>query len=314
MTVDDLIGAYITAVATRLPRQQRNDVAFELRALLNEEVQARAEAAGQSADEALALEVLRQFGAPAEVAARYRPTLTIIDPTDGHLFVRASVIGLALIWGAGLVINLQHISASGISVLSALGQWWSTSVIPSLWWPGVVVVWLALAAWVRRRWPPTPSWTPPKRSVQADRAALALGLIGILFGLAALIRPDWVLDVFFGGRAAPAAYEALTYTPLFLQRQAPWLLGLILLNLPLLLAVIVRGGWSAQLRRIDTGLSLLTCAAMIWTVLDGPVLAAPISDQTAKAALLLLAALTLITLSLRAYRRVRPRPNQHLRT
>jgi len=54
MTANDLIEAYVTDVARRLPRAQRNDVAFELRALLREELQARAEGAGRDADPAMA--------------------------------------------------------------------------------------------------------------------------------------------------------------------------------------------------------------------------------------------------------------------
>ncbi len=70
MTTNDLIEAHVTDVALRRPRAQRNDVAFELRVPLREELQARAEAAGRDADPALATELLHGFGRPAEVAAR----------------------------------------------------------------------------------------------------------------------------------------------------------------------------------------------------------------------------------------------------
>ena len=50
---------------------------------------------------------------------------------------------------------------------------------------------------------------------------MAMGLAGILCGLFVLLDPRWVLDFFWDGRAAPAAYEALTYTDTFLRRQAP---------------------------------------------------------------------------------------------
>ena len=137
MNANDLIESYVTDVAVQLPRKQRNDVAFELRALLNEELQAKAEDAGRGADAAMATELLRAFGRPAEVAARYRPTLTIIDPADGRSFLRATVIGLAIIWLAGLLEVLRQPIGSGWDVLQPLGQWWSGTVIPSLWWPGV---------------------------------------------------------------------------------------------------------------------------------------------------------------------------------
>src|SRR5262249_18639896 len=82
MNANELIESYVTDVAVRLPRKQRNDVAFELRELLTEELQAKAEATGRDADAAMATELLQAFGRPVDVAARYRPTLTVIDPAD----------------------------------------------------------------------------------------------------------------------------------------------------------------------------------------------------------------------------------------
>ena len=71
MNANDLIESYVTDVAVRLPRKQRNDVAFELRALLKEELQAKAEATGRDADAAMATELLHAFGRPVDVAARF---------------------------------------------------------------------------------------------------------------------------------------------------------------------------------------------------------------------------------------------------
>ena len=39
MNANDVIECYVNEVAVQLPRAQRNDVAFELRALLQEELQ-----------------------------------------------------------------------------------------------------------------------------------------------------------------------------------------------------------------------------------------------------------------------------------
>ncbi len=311
MNAADVIEAYVTDVARRLPRQQRNDVAFELRALLQEELHAQAQDAGRAPDATMALALVQGYGPPAEMAARYRPQLTVIDPADGPTFLRVAVIGLAVIWAAGL---LESFPGPQGELLSALGHWWTTSVIPSLWWPGVLVVWFGIAAWVRRRWPRTSTsvWTPPHATVlrAVSRAWLVVGLIGIVCGVLVLLNPSALLDVLFGGRAAPAAYQALTYTEVFLQRQAPLLLALIVTNIPLLIAVLVRGRWTTLLRRIETGLSLVICLVMMWTVLDGPVVLAPVSDQTLKFALVAITALTLLDLGLKAFRNVRPAPNR----
>lgn len=306
MNANDVIESYVTDVAVQLPRKQRNDVAFELRALINEELQARAEAAGRDVDAAMATEFLQAFGRPEEVAARYRPTLTIIDPADGHKFLRVTVIGLAVIWCLGLLMRLGQPIGSAGGALNLLGQWWTGTAIPSLWWPGVLVVWFGVAAWVRR----TSVWKPRAGDrIHGGRVAMVMGLVGILCGLFVLIDPRWVLDFFWGGRAAPAAYEALTYTDTFLRRQAPWLFALLVLNIPVFLVVIMMGRWSPFMRRIETGLGLLTCAAMAWTVLGGPVFMAPNSDRTAKFLIVLIIAFVLIDAAIKLHRSVRPAPN-----
>ncbi|NTX58090.1 hypothetical protein [Myxococcus sp. CA039A] len=310
MNANDVLESYITDVAVRLPRKQRDDVAFELRALLTEELQARALADGRDADAAMATELLHAFGHPEVVAARYRPPLTIIDPADARGFLRATVIGLALIWCAGLLTHLWQPLQTGRDVPQALGQWWVHTVVGSLWWPGLLVVGYGGAAWVRRRWPDTSKWKPRAEDrIQGGRAAMVLGIVGVLSGVFVLLEPTWVLDICFGGRAAPAAYEALTYADGFRQRQAPWLLVLLLINVPMWLAVIVSGRWSTGMRRLETGLSLLTCAVMAWTVLDGPVFRTEVSDRTVRFCLVLIIASVLLHYGIRMFRTVRPAPS-----
>ena len=309
MNANDVIECYVTEVAVQLPRKQRNDVAFELRALLREGLQDRAEAAGRDADAAMATEFLNAFGRPVDVAARYRPALTIIDPADGRSFLRASVIGMAFIWFAGLLQHLGRHFESGSEFLSALGHWWISVAVGSLWWPGVLVAGFGLASWVRRRSSQAADWKPRADDrIPGNRVGLVFGIIGILCGVFVLLEPRWVLDFFWGGRAAPAAYEALTYTETFRQRQGPWLLVLLLLNIPTLAVVLVLGRWPAILRRLETGFTLLWCAVMLWTVLDGPVFMAQASDQMTKFILLLIAAYLLVDLGIKLHRRVRPRP------
>lgn len=314
MTNNELIEAYVADVARRLPRAQRHDVAFELRALLREELQARAEAAGRDADPAMATELLRGFGRPAEVAARYRPPVTIVDPADGRAFLRATVIGLAIIWSLGLLAVLQKPIGSGLDLLHPLSEWWLGTVIPSLWWPGLLVVGFGLSAWSRRRRPQSAEWSPRAEDrVEASRAALVLALVGIFCGVLVLLDPRWFLDLLLGGRVAPAVMEAFEYTEAFRRRQAPWLLGLILLNVPLLIVVIAHGRWTVPLRRAYTLLSLATCAVLAWVVLDGPMYAAPAADRTAKGAIVLIVALTLGSIVRQWLRSVRPSPEGPLR-
>lgn len=310
MNANDVIEAYVTEVALLLPRKLQGDVAFELRALLHEELEDRSAAEGRVADAAMATEFLNAFGRPAEVAARYRPSLIIIDGADGHAFARAAIIGLVLIWSLGLWSALQRPIDSGSDLLLALGHWWTATVLPSPWWPGVLGCGFGLAAWARRRWPQTAPWTPrdPDR-IGGGRTAMVMGVLGILCGVTVLFEPRWLLDLMFGGRAAPAAYAALTYADSFRQSEGLLLLTLLLLNIPLLLTVIVKGRWSPWLRHFELGLSLAISVAMVWSVFAGPIFIVSAADRTTKLLMLVIVACILIGLGIQRYRRVRPSPN-----
>jgi len=310
MTADDVIESYVTDVARKLPRAQRNDVAFELRALLREAVQATAGDAGRSMDVAMATEVVQDFGHPSAVAARYGPTLTIIDPADGPRFLRLSIIGLVIIWLLGLVSSLTHPITSGSDLLRALGQWWVATVIPSPWWPGVLVVGFGVSAWRRRRSTRPLPWRPRAAdSITGGRGAMALGLLYTLSGLFVLLGRRWLLDVLTGGHAAPAAYDAITFTDSLLHRQAPVALALMLMHVAMLVVALVSGRWSALLRRIELAASLAWCAVLGWIIVDGPVVVAPGGDRVVKPILALLIVVSLFDVGLKLRRRVQPGPD-----
>ncbi len=313
MNANELIEAYVSDVAAQLPRKQRNDVAFELQQQLQEELQARAEATGRAPDAVMAMEMLQVFGRPSDVALRYRPARTVIDPADGDAFLRATVIGMAIIWFLGLLRFAQNVGA-GVHILSALGVWWVGAVIPSLWWPGFLVVGFAMSAWVRRRWPQTSAWKPRGGDLTyGARGGMVIGVVAILCGVYVLVEPRVILDLFLGGRAAPAAYEALTYSETFRSRQGPWLLALLLVNIPMLVRVIVQGRESALIRRTEDVLSLVLSLVMIWTVIDGPVFVTDVADRTAKFFLILIAAATLASLGFKQRRSIRPAPDEPAR-
>lgn len=316
MNVSDLIEAYVADVAVQLPRRQRNDVAFELHALLGEELQARAEASGRVVDTTMATDLLRDFGHPDVVAVRYRPVVTIIDPADGYTFLRLTVVGLAIIWGAGLLKEFLQPVEPGSDLILALTRWWYVmvgTVISSLWWPGVLVTWFAISAWVGRRWPSAVEWKPRTRDhVTGGRASMVMGIVGIVLGLFVLIDPRGALELLFGAQLAPVAYDALTYTESFRQLQGPILFVVLLLNIPLMVGVVVSGVWSANLRRLALALEVLVCVVMFWTILDGPVFMTTVSDKFVKVAMSLIIASVLIARGIGLYRRVLPAPDSQV--
>jgi len=91
MTATQLIESYVDDVVRRVDRKRRNDVGVELRALLGDELAGQAESAGRPADMDMAMELLRRFGRPADVAVRYRAGIpdrraggwSCVRPADG---------------------------------------------------------------------------------------------------------------------------------------------------------------------------------------------------------------------------------------
>ncbi len=312
MKAHDLIEAYVLEVARLLPRKQRRDVAFELRALLREELQAKADEAGREADPALAMELLRGFGRPTDVAARYRPSLTIIDPADGHSFLRLSAIGVAVIWALGMLLVLRQPARPGGGLLDALAQWWFGAGLGARWWPGVLVVCFGAAAWTRRRWPQTAEWKPSV--VDRDhvfRLATIAGIAAAVFGIFFLVEPRWFLDL-LGGRAAPEAYRALTYAEDFRAVRLPWLVACVAADPVLRLVVVVRGRWSKVTRLIEVALSLALCGVLSWVLLAGPVYASETTDAFVKPCFVIIIIAVLLAVVLKLVRVTAVRPPDEL--
>jgi len=100
----ELIERYLLAVGTGLPAGLRADVTRELRSLIQDKLQERALESGQAVASGETLSVLRELGAPDQVARRYRPERFLIGPAFYPLFAKVTRIVLA---GAlGLVILL----------------------------------------------------------------------------------------------------------------------------------------------------------------------------------------------------------------
>src|SRR5690606_12112003 len=67
----NMVDIYVAEVGRNLPKKDRADLEQEIRSLIEDAIDDAAEAQGCERDEALVVEVLKQFGRPEEVAASY---------------------------------------------------------------------------------------------------------------------------------------------------------------------------------------------------------------------------------------------------
>jgi len=270
MSANEVIESYVRDVARLLPRKRRDDVAFELRALLQEELAAKAEAAGRAPDPAMAIALLAGFGRPAEAAARYHPRQPLIDPADNHDF---------LIWTVVVLVAIgMSDERSGDQALRLFGV--------------LVLVFMAIAWWRRRQPEGRFAWKPraqakPARAPRWQALLAAAGLI--VFPLAMYLAPQAFWDTATYGHGVPGG---LALTDAFLgswQRVAT--IGWLLAYIAVWLAVAAQGGWRRWTRQagvltgLGLGMMLLAHAAPMTTLLARvpfAIFAAPGADAVAR--------------------------------
>ena len=307
---DQLIEAYVLDITRRLPRRMRNDVAFELRALLGEGLRDRAADAGRLPDEAMALDLVREFGRPDDVAARYHPPGESIIPaayTSG--FAWTTAIGVAVQWSVSLPLAPSGQLAPAAPESARFAAWWLSYGLGAFWWPGFLVSMMLVAAWVRRTWPPKSSDWTPRAKIDRDhinRPAMMLGLGLALCGIVIWVFVAWVVTTL----DSPFS-RALAFDPDFLATRAPAVLLLWAASIAMLVVLIVEGRWRDLTRRIDLGSRIAACLLLLWLALGGRIFINDAADDTAKLCLLLLAVMVACQLGLQIWRlRARIRPPQ----
>lgn len=252
ITADEVINSYVRDVAFYLPRAKRNDVAFELRALLEDELNARAATDGRAPDEAMVMDLLGRFGHPAEAAMRYQPRSPLIDPADNHNVLIWAVVG-AIVFAVA----------------------YPEDRYAFLQWVGLVFGFFAGAAWLRRRrsgkrFP----WRPMRdRFPAVARRSLVLlpGLATLVFPAAMYLAPEtWWSTVTFG--SSPTSGLSLTEAFLHSWQRVFTLAGLATL-VAIYSAAAGQGGWRRWSRRtivaanLFVGLMLVVHAAPLVTIL-----------------------------------------------
>jgi hypothetical protein len=288
MHATEVIEAYIDDIVRLLPRRQRNDVAAELRTLLNEELHAQGQAFGRLPDEDLALSLARAYGHPNEVAARYHQVWTIIDPAASRNFAKAAIIG------AGVLL-----------VLSVL-----TRPLPSLWkiadglvkigilaWLGILVVAFGAKNWIHWRWPTTRVWKPHDRD-RVSRVGTAVLVPIATFFIILYSAPTWVLDRVLGDRFNTSW---AVYTADFQQLRLPCFIGLMVGLLALLSFVAIQGRWNRLMRYINIGLNMALACLILSFAVGGNIFQSSVVDQIARNVLALVALIYVPSVGVQLY-------------
>jgi len=300
MDADDVIDSYVQDVARQLPPGRRNDVAYELRALLRDDLRARAAAAGRPADAAMALELVRAFGRPARTAVQYYRPFTIIEPSDTRNFVVAAVTG-------GFVLSVLLYPTAEQTYPEAGRR----STGATLGWLGVLVLVFGVRSLVLRYRPDAFAWKPrplrgSDRASRPANAALALLWSALLV---LYVAPGAVMATLTGGHVDEhrLGYSDSFSSPL----RMPWLVGAFAVAALLFGYLAVRSRWQPFTRWARIVLTLHIGTQIGWHSRYGDIFADPGTDRIAVAVFAIASAALVLTggvLLFREVNRVRPAP------
>ena len=293
MNPNEVIDAYLADVMRRVPGGARDGIDLELRGLLADMLDDRAREAGRPADDAMVLELLRGFGTPAEVAARYRaPGLVIVPAEQTRTFAWMALVGVGLQWALTL---------PGVFRGESFARWWLSWGLGALWWPGLMVMLSLLAAWLRQRGLPKPAWSPhlvdPER---VHRGAMAFGLAGFVVGVAGMTSLPWLVNAM-----PPPLPGVLAFDPAFLHGRAWLALPLWIGHFVVMARALSQGRWSVRLRRLDIAFDAAWLLLLGWWVATGGMFLAEATDQGARGGIALVMVFVAIDLVVKLRRRQR---------
>lgn len=283
----NLIDKYIAEVGKHLPRKQRADIEAEIRSTLEDMLEERKQAEG-TASEAQVIELLREYGAPREVADSYVGPRYLIGPRVYPTFELVTRIVLIVLFAlalAGLGLSLAKSSLSGPEFLktiaeSALGLF--GGLITAF---GNIVLVFAILERVlpAKEFEEEEEWDPAELAREPDPDRVKFGeqifemfflvLFLVIFnlypgviGIGFLNENDWV---FISPILTDAFFSYL-----------PWLNILILLQLGFNVILLRRGWWNNGLRVANIVLELAGIALAI-AMLRGPDLVSLTAAQLA---------------------------------
>lgn len=269
MEPKELLDRYIAEVGNHLPEKHRSDIQQEIRSLLEDALEDRAQKKGCQADEDMIVNLLKEYGPPQRVAASYLPPQYLVGPSLYPHFLNAVRI-LALVvlivilvtTALSLVRTDPNPVDAGLAILEGLGNLIS-GVLTGL---GA----LSIAFWIIQRLLPEnkqrtilkelEDWDPRKLEMPAPPESFKLGslIAEIIVNLLAILIFNVYIDrvglyTFFDGKwLFIPMLSAAFYSYL------PWLTLLWALSILQCILVLRQGGWRPLTRGFAVALDIFT--------------------------------------------------------
>lgn len=276
-----LIDRYVTEVGKNLPLVKgRKDMEKELRSTLEDMLEDRAQKAGRPADEAMEIELLKEYGAPQTIAQTYNPHPYLIGPRLFPFFVMVlkiviSVVTIVLLVLTGIKVAAIAPSMAGPGFVKAIWDGLTGIVSAAIVAFGhIVLVFAILERYVPAsefKMDEETEWDPAslKKEPESDEVKIWEPIFAIVFTFIAIsifnFNPQWLVIPII-------VDENVTFLPALTDaffRWLPWInagwVAEIILN-----GMLIRTGrWNIPTRLVSIGIKIFQ-AVITYLLLTGP--------------------------------------------
>lgn len=277
MEATELVDRYVNEVGQSLPRKTRSDIKLELRSLLLDGLEERAAASGKEPTVEMAAEMLKEYGLPGEMAARYRPERYLIGPQifpAYRLILFIVLIAIAVALSIAFAITLI---TGGIEDAGSLGWAFLKAYVQGalMAFASLTIIFAVAERYYAHKipseadeeWDPL-ELEPVEEPNRLKRPEIVAGIVWDVI-LIALFNffPRWIGLVESIGDGA-------VIIPLLAPEFAvyiPWLTAFWALGILFRLYLLWQGRWSRPARWMEFGLGLIGMAITYRIVTGGPI-------------------------------------------
>lgn len=283
----NLIDKYIAAVGKHLPRKNRADIEAEIRSTLEDMLEERKQATDEAEDKTL-IELLKEYGAPRDVAASYTGPRYLIGPRVYPTFELVTKIVVAVLLAVtlvGLGIGLSRSSLAGPEFLKTVGEGALNLLGGLITAFGNIVLVFAILERVlpAKEFEEEEEWNPAELAKEPDPDRIKFGeqifemFFLVLFLIVFNLYPEIIGIGFFNDN--DWVFISPILTDAFFS-YLPWLNVLILLQLGFNVYLLRHGVWNMTTRIMNILLELGSIALAV-VMLRGPDLASLTPGQLA---------------------------------
>ena len=272
----NIIDRYVTEVGKQLPRKNRLDIETELRSTLEDMLEDRSQQTGRPADEALATELLQEYGAPRKVAATYQTHPYLIGPRMFPMYTLVlKIVLFAVTLGLTIatIVSLVNASLASQEFLKALGEFVAGLVSALVAAFGnVTLVFAILERFVpAAEFEGKEEWTPAELTKEPEPNQVKTGdmIASIVFTAAALIIFNFYPQIVGIWNMENGIWIQMASLSEAFFRYLPWINLSGILTIALDIWLMRQGFWGTVSRWLHIGLQFIGIAIAA-AMLRGP--------------------------------------------